>query len=653
MKYDGFIADNKLFITHCGVAVIENLKVQFNIPHSRDRIAYFHFEEITYGDNEFCAKLVPDFTDNYMRVSADSFLRFKEENGTLTAYIDFNTNGRAGFHNFMFDGYESAKLLFDIPNSTAGSMSLHTVNPYWLNCDFRPLNEVYGSIDCTNYNINDTHINILPVYSQDFACELRNTGLTINTRISGLTHLSGAVMSIAADDNALTVTHKNIDGMRKNGIITAPPIEERLSCDALDGFGWCTWDAFYHDVTADKILQKMEEFKAMNIIPKWVLIDDGWSQTDDGYLLAYEVDKQKFPNGLDDLVAKVKSYGVSAVGVWHAIGGYWEGLSSKSKLYTENPDGFFKIPNGNIYAGPDEQKIFDFYDKWYTYLKAEGIDFVKVDNQSSMLTKFDNIYRGSTGTANVASALDRAVEKHFGGAIINCMGSTLENIVNRKKTLINRNSDDFFPNKKEDFSLHTVQNVYTATLQREFHCCDFDMFFSKHPTGVGSAVIRAISGGPIYVSDKLDGTDPEVLAHLCDEHGNTPKFDNFAVPTPDCFYIDCAKEGKVLKAFNTKGDNIAVACFGVSPEKTAVGTLRLADVTSKTEKYIAHNYFTDEYTLVDESTEIPLSLEYNGYALITLYPIAEDGTVKLGDTAFYAEGATTPKKICSYTELLK
>ena len=34
--------------------------------------------------------------------------------------------------------------------------------------------------------------------------------------------------------------------------------------------------AFYHAVTAEKIVSKMEEFREKNIPIKWIMIDDGW-----------------------------------------------------------------------------------------------------------------------------------------------------------------------------------------------------------------------------------------------------------------------------------------------------------------------------------------------------------------------------------------
>jgi hypothetical protein len=40
--------------------------------------------------------------------------------------------------------------------------------------------------------------------------------------------------------------------------------------------GWCTWDAFYHDVSALGIIQGLQSFKAAGTPPAWIIVDDGW-----------------------------------------------------------------------------------------------------------------------------------------------------------------------------------------------------------------------------------------------------------------------------------------------------------------------------------------------------------------------------------------
>ena len=44
----------------------------------------------------------------------------------------------------------------------------------------------------------------------------------------------------------------------------------------VDYFGWCTWDAFYQDVTQEDVEAGLRSLVAGGAPPKFVIIDDGW-----------------------------------------------------------------------------------------------------------------------------------------------------------------------------------------------------------------------------------------------------------------------------------------------------------------------------------------------------------------------------------------
>uniref|UniRef100_A0A6N2N915 galactinol--sucrose galactosyltransferase n=1 Tax=Salix viminalis TaxID=40686 RepID=A0A6N2N915_SALVM len=46
----------------------------------------------------------------------------------------------------------------------------------------------------------------------------------------------------------------------------------------LDWFGWCTWDAFYTDVTAEGVEEGLESLSEGGTPPRFLIIDDGWQQ---------------------------------------------------------------------------------------------------------------------------------------------------------------------------------------------------------------------------------------------------------------------------------------------------------------------------------------------------------------------------------------
>lgn len=46
------------------------------------------------------------------------------------------------------------------------------------------------------------------------------------------------------------------------------------------------------------IIAKMEEFAAKHVPVSWVLIDDGWSQVENGKLTGFDADTTRFLQGL-------------------------------------------------------------------------------------------------------------------------------------------------------------------------------------------------------------------------------------------------------------------------------------------------------------------------------------------------------------------
>jgi raffinose synthase len=44
----------------------------------------------------------------------------------------------------------------------------------------------------------------------------------------------------------------------------------------IDHYGWCTWDAFYQEVTQEGVEVGLQSLASGGSPPKFVIIDDGW-----------------------------------------------------------------------------------------------------------------------------------------------------------------------------------------------------------------------------------------------------------------------------------------------------------------------------------------------------------------------------------------
>jgi hypothetical protein len=92
----------------------------------------------------------------------------------------------------------------------------------------------------------------------------------------------------------------------------------------VDQFGWCTWDAFYRDVSHERVKEGLASFRAGGVSPRLVILDDGWQATSkrptgEERLTALDAN-DKFPGGLAPTVRLAKEdFGVRTFLVWHAV----------------------------------------------------------------------------------------------------------------------------------------------------------------------------------------------------------------------------------------------------------------------------------------------------------------------------------------------
>lgn len=561
-------------------------------------------------------------------------LRLREKEGVLLISVDAAAkNFYELYENETFVADDGIKILLKPAFDTSRMTTCNIERPWWLSPSFEhDFFALPANTQTLHAQLGDEHLHLQTLVGENFRADLTGGALCISAGVGGYDKLAGTVatLSMAGDPYAAVDATYKIG--KELGAIRVALREERKFPELFESFGWCTWDAFYHDVTSAKIFEKLDELREKGIRIGWLLIDDGWSSYDGKKLTSFKEDRTKFPEGLGETIRRIKEeYGVPKVGVWHTFTGYWHGVQKDSELYREQKQNLVKTPSGWYVPSFEGDKAFRFWDAWHSYLEAQGVDFVKVDNQSSYVTKMDGFASGTASVRVIHEALERSVDLHFGGAIINCMGMNYENSLCRPHSALNRNSDDFFPKKENGFLNHIYQNAYNGISHSRIHHCDFDMWWSKHPSALQSSVLRAISGGPIYTSDEIGGSDATYIKPLVDENVRILRPDDTARPTFDCVYVDCAAAGVPLKLFNYSGDKLAVAAFGLT-DGGSKGTLRLSDIPGAKGDYVAVDYFTGRRFLMTAESVIELSVEKDGVALYNFFPV-KDGkaTVGVGD----------------------
>lgn len=399
---------------------------------------------------------------------------------------------------------------------------------------------------------------------------------------------------------------------------------QRKLPDMFNYLGWCSWDAFYTKMNEDKFLEKAKELNEKNVPVRWLLFDDGWLSIKDEKLTSFEPDSEKFPNGLKHVITKIKaSTSIDNFGVWHTLAGYWGGIDESSQLAKKYCHNTYTTYNGKTLPYPSLHKGSKFFCDWYEYLCNEGINFVKVDGQSGVSNHFESNMPVCIAAKGSHNSLECAVESHMNNQLINCMGMAMENILSRENSPISRNSDDFVPDSKDGFKEHMLQNVYNAIYHNEVYHCDWDMFWSNHFDATRHSITRAISGSPVYISDKIGETNMDTILPLIYDDGEIIKFSNSAKPILSSVFKN--PDETVLNISNDDGINFSVLSFNFT-KQIATNTLSPSHLkgTKESEKYIIYDWHKRNYEIVTFNKCTYENLEPNELILKILIPYNEE-----------------------------
>lgn len=284
-----------------------------------------------------------------------------------------------------------------------------------------------------------------------------------------------------------------------------------------DGFTYCTWNALGQDLTADKIYTALDDLEKENINITNLIIDDNWqslSAGDSQFQRAwtdFEANKDGFPQGLKVLTTEIRKRhpNINHIAVWHAILGYWGGVSPDSwisqhykTIQVEKEPG---VAGGNftVVAAEDAQRM---YNDFYAFLSSVGIDSAKTDAQFFL----DMLLHAPDRRALITQYQDAwtlAHLRHFSSRAISCMSQSPQllfhsQLPTKKPRLLVRNSDDFFPEIPASHPWHIFCNAHNSLLTQHLNVLpDWDMFQTSHPWAGFHAAARAVSGGPIYFTD--------------------------------------------------------------------------------------------------------------------------------------------------------
>ncbi|KAA8540785.1 hypothetical protein F0562_024296 [Nyssa sinensis] len=458
-------------------------------------------------------------------------------------------------------------------------------------------------------------------------------------------------------------------------------LEEKCPPGIVDKFGWCTWDAFYLKVHPKGVWEGVKGLVEGGCPPGLVLIDDGWQS------ICHDDDPITDQEGMNRTAAgeqmpcrlikfeenyKFRDYegrvGASDKGMGAFVRDLKEEFKSiehvvvRPKLseglqMTMEDLALDKIVKNGVGLVPPE-KVHQMYEGLHSHLESMGIDGVKVD-VIHLLEMLSEEYGGRVELAKAYyKALTASVRKHFkGNGVIASMEHCNDFMfLGTEAIALGRVGDDFWctdpsgdPNGTYWLQgCHMVHCAYNSLWMGNFIHPDWDMFQSTHPCAQFHAASRAISGGPIYVSDAVGKHNFELLKSLVLPDGSILRCQHYALPTRDCLFENPLHDGKtmlkiwnlnkftgVLGAFNCQGGGWCsisrrnVSASEYSKTVTCLASPKGIEWSNGTNPisiegvdiFAVYTFQEKKLKLLKSSETLEISLKPFNYELITVSPV--------------------------------
>ncbi len=160
------------------------------------------------------------------------------------------------------------------------------------------------------------------------------------------------------------------------GAATEGGVHASWSENWYDGLTFCTYNSLGMDLSEQKIFDGLDTLAKNNIKISNLIIDDNWQSLDDtqnqyhrGWF-DFEANKAGFPNGLKHTVSRVREEhsDIKHVAVWHALFGYWGGISPKGnipKRYKTVEVRKKNVRGGGTMTVVDEEDVQRYFDDFY------------------------------------------------------------------------------------------------------------------------------------------------------------------------------------------------------------------------------------------------------------------------------------------------
>jgi hypothetical protein len=354
--------------------------------------------------------------------------------------------------------------------------------------------------------------------------------------------------------------------------------------EPLTYLGWCTWEQYKKNINESTLVGAIDDIEKSDVPVRWFLIDDGHQDDDDKMLLSFTPNRDKFPHGWDPIISRKSDDGIKWMGIWHGFLSHWNGVHVDHTMDELLP---FLMQNPNREDGllpkDDMESSRAFYEYMVSTLKKQGFDFMKTDNVSRSTME----YYGSENAAraqreNVLALEEACLEEGIG--LMNCSAQNTIDMLNTGNSATMRTSPDYIKNDLETSKSQILQSVFNVLWLGQTLWPDHDMFHSSDSqVGETMSVTKALSGGPIYLSDDPSEFEPRVINPLCYTNGKLIRPEAPGAPLPESIFNDALYEPnaayKTIAPLKNKSCAIVAYNLSIVTDGLLEGTITPQDYT--------------------------------------------------------------------------
>lgn len=334
--------------------------------------------------------------------------------------------------------------------------------------------------------------------------------------------------------------------------------------------GWCSWEQFYRKISDKLLVDSWKALEKSEVPIRYMIVDDGHFDT------RTLKPNGKFPNGYKTLAGLRNEKGIKWLGMWHGVLGDAQAVPKNSPPDIKNH--MMNVHAGRAIPKANPESIRAFMEYLTAYSKRDDVDFLKVDfcgtvlpfaagSKNGLPAYFPKDNRNSIPNPTEYTVMySRIYQEHVGkdfNGLLNCNWHIPHFIFNSGDNNVGRCGPDYKMNVSR--ARECVYHSFSAMpWLGQIAWGDHDMFHSTDKLAARMmAISKAVSGGPVYLSDHPDHVIPKVVWPLCYQDGRLLGTLAPGAPVSDDVFFNM-NDQRIFRTFAPLANkSVAIACYNL------------------------------------------------------------------------------------------